>query len=128
MTGYHAKTDFPKGVAALSAGGAWARVLTGKAWDANAADAGIALLSKHRPARLGQADRYGWYYGSLVMHRRGGADWTAWRDQLGRTLTATQQQDGSWTADDKFGEPGGRLYTTALSLLALQSPHRYLTR
>ncbi len=124
--GYRRKRDFPKGAPGLAAAGAWGERLAGLPGSATAAEGRAQLLGKNAPSAR-NADVYGWYYGALVMHARGGEDWGAWRDQLGQTLMRAQQADGSWAAShDKFGKlGGGRIYTTAMSLLALQAPQRY---
>ena len=80
------------------------------------------------------ADAYLWYYASQVLVQTGGPEWDAWYGQLCTALEAEQVTDGenagSWeplgTVPDRWGAFGGRLYVTALHLLALEVPYRHL--
>jgi prenyltransferase beta subunit len=126
--GYEAPGSFPKEAPALAAAGKWGQLLLnddGRGSEADAARA--ALLRKNLPGKIGaKPNVYAWYYGSLVMRDRGGEDWTAWREALAKTVTGAQSTDGSWPATgDRFAQTGGRLYTTTLNVLSLQTPARY---
>ena len=69
---------------------------------------------------------YGQYYAVQAMYLAGGTYWQQWypsiRDQLiGSNRTSSMQQaDGSWDSTH------GASYGTAMSLIILQVPHRYL--
>jgi hypothetical protein len=91
------------------------------------------------PASYGSAtdktrDAYLWYYASQVLVHTGGPDWNGWYRGLVATLAATQDTtgatSGSWDPlgpqPDRWGPFGGRLYVTALHLLALEVPYRHL--
>ncbi|MSR26910.1 MAG: hypothetical protein EXS06_07820, partial [Planctomycetaceae bacterium] len=77
-------------------------------------------------------DAYLWYYSSQVLVQTGGPQWDAWYGRLCTVLEAEQVGDGddagSWeplgTVPDRWGAYGGRLYVTALHLLALEVPYR----
>ena len=73
------------------------------------------------------------YYASLALHHAGGA---AWHKSFARTrdfLIETQNrgevnphEKGSWLFHDLYMNDGGRLLNTALSVLILETPYRYL--
>ncbi|MCE9629285.1 MAG: hypothetical protein K8S94_01005 [Planctomycetia bacterium] len=79
-------------------------------------------------------DSYLWYYASQVLVHTGGADWNRWYGQLVHVLADHQEsagpKAGSWDpilpVPDRWGEYGGRVYVTALHLLALEMPDRHL--
>ena len=79
-------------------------------------------------------DAYLWYYSSQVLVQTGGPQWDAWYGRLCTVLESEQVGDGddagSWeplgTVPDRWGAFGGRLYVTALHLLALEVPYRHL--
>jgi hypothetical protein len=94
---------------------------------------GVKLLAAHRPADSPR-NAYYVYYATHVMHRMDDAARSQWYRDLRRVLCESQVRggcaEGSWDPDkpvkDAWGEPGGRLYTTSLSALALESHYRYL--
>jgi len=77
---------------------------------------------------------YSWYYATQVMYHLQGEDWAAWNGKLRDMLVDAQVKDGpaagSWhpqrPAPDKWGDQGGRLYETAMSLLILEVYYRHL--
>jgi len=73
---------------------------------------------------------YTWYYATLAMFHAGGPRWPRWNDRLQRTLLPLQRHggeaDGSWDPDPVWGGHGGRVYTTALSVLSLEVYYRYM--
>lgn len=75
------------------------------------------------------ADLYYWYYASLAMFQAGGEAWTTWNAAVIRTLLTRQattgSEAGSWPTDDAWGFAGGRVQTTALAVLILQTYYRY---
>ena len=82
---------------------------------------------------LGQAptDLYYFYYATLALHQLQDYRWTAWNKAVSRKLVGTQRTDdgqlkGSWDPDTRWGRAGGRVYTTALATLCLESYYRYL--
>jgi len=72
------------------------------------------------------ADIYFWYHGNLALSRLGGQEWRFWNDRVKPMLCRLQAKEGCW---DTYGDPwrdyGGRLYFTALSILALEVYYRY---
>jgi len=79
-------------------------------------------------------DAYYWYYASQVLVHTGGPDWERWYAALCRLLDDRQERSGpfagSWDplgpVPDRWGGYGGRVYVTALHLLALEVPARHL--
>lgn len=71
------------------------------------------------------------YYGSLAMFQVGAAHWETWnkgmRDQLVQRQIKGGDDDGSWDpAPDRYGQEGGRVYTTSLGAMCLEVYYRYL--
>jgi hypothetical protein len=63
------------------------------------------------------------------MFQAGGDDWKNWSAHLKTALLPTQQnegnQTGSWDPAGVWGEQGGRVYSTAMSILSLEAYYRY---
>lgn len=76
-------------------------------------------------------DGYYWLQGSrAVWHAGQRKDWTRWQTKLRQAIVPTQDKQGatagSWNpVRDAWGPLGGRVYTTAIYALALQTPYRY---
>lgn len=89
----------------------------------------------------GRRNLYGWYHEAQVLHNLGGEDWEAWYDHVQSLIIENQaagprspgrDTNGSWdpyppgpqfdVMDARFG----RLYSTALSLLILETPFRHM--
>lgn len=129
---------------ALTAAAAAATTLSGRADAAALVNRWSAVLSLVPPSasRAGYVDLHYLHFGSLFHAQRTldvkpqDADdrkvWRPWRDAVVADLTAAQCAAGagcaagSWNADlDPFGAVGGRVYSTAMALLALQAPNRF---
>lgn len=92
-------------------------------------------LRTERPG-AGSVNLYYWYYATLLLHlqQHDGStareDWRLWNAALQRTLLASQHQsgplEGAWGSDTAWGGYGGRVYTTALAALCLETYYRYL--
>jgi hypothetical protein len=63
---------------------------------------------------------YGHYYAVQAMFLAGGDYWAQWYPAIRQELLAQQQADGSWAS------PHGESYGTAMALIILQVPNRYL--
>ncbi len=63
---------------------------------------------------------YSHYYAVQAMYQNGEADFQAWYPRIAATILSKQQQDGSWRGAH------GQAYGTALSILILGVPYRYL--
>lgn len=70
------------------------------------------------------------YYATLALHHARHHGWDAWNKRLRDHLVATQEKEGhekgSWHFDEKWGNVGGRIYTTAMAALTLETYYRYL--
>jgi hypothetical protein len=92
------------------------------------------LLPSYGSSSNRTRDAYLWYYASQVLVHDEGADWDRWYAALVETLAAQQEaagaKRGSWDplgpVPDRWGVYGGRIYVTALHLLALEVPYRHL--
>lgn len=69
------------------------------------------------------------YYATLALHHSRHRDWDLWNAKLRDHLVATQAQSGhekgSWHFSDRWGDVGGRLYTTAMCAMTLEIYYRY---
>lgn len=85
-----------------------------------------AIVAAHPPAK---PDFYYWYYGATAMHQVGGEKGAKWLRAVRGALLARQRKSGSskgsWDADTVWGLDGGRVYTTAIGVLTLQTEYRY---
>jgi len=93
----------------------------------------VEFLGRDQPSAKNK-DLYYWYYMSLSMAQLQANPqvrqaWDRWNVRCRDTLIATQarggDQDGSWT-DSRWGEQGGKVYSTALATLTLEVYYRYL--
>ena len=70
------------------------------------------------------------YYAMLAMHHSRHEGNMDFAKKLRAHLLSTQSQEGhergSWHFPDQYGSVGGRLYTTAMCALILQTPYRYV--
>jgi hypothetical protein len=78
---------------------------------------------------------YLWYYATQLLHNMHDKNWEEWNARVREGLVGTQVRGdgcdrGSWSPTfpqpDAWGERGGRLYVTSLSLLTLEVYYRYL--
>lgn len=84
---------------------------------------GIAYLqaNKARPQRDEAYRLYGFYYAAQVMHLAPDPrQWEQWFPVIRDELLADQQPDGHWEGE------AGPIYGTAMSVLTLSVPYRYL--
>jgi len=83
----------------------------------------VAKAPEWDPAK-GKVDHCYWFFASEALRHFGGDAQKQWAARLEAALVKGQRVDGafagSWDAVDPWGEDGGRLYATALSVLALQ--------
>ena len=95
--------------------------------DLKTLDSGCDLLATAGPSNT---DVYFDYYASLVLHHAKSEHWETWNKSLRDTLVRTQQKEGhehgSWYFEDRHGQVGGRLYTTAMAVMTLEVYYRFL--
>jgi len=82
-----------------------------------------------REVQIGNLDLYGWWHATEALARTGGPDWTAWNGALKKALLGHQRTSGhaagSWDPEGTYGKVGGRVFSTALCALMLESYWRY---
>jgi hypothetical protein len=98
--------------------------------------ASVGLLVADLPAwKPNKIDFYYWHFASLALYQYDGPDgpmWKAWSEPMKDALVPNQRtkQDGcrkgSWDPDrERWGFEGGRVYTTAMGALTLETYYRY---
>ncbi len=98
------------------------------------------LKAFHGGDPSGLHSEYYWYYGTLAMFNQGGGAWATWNERIKEALLTSQDRSvdhrgvkghswGSWPAYGpgwgRWGRTGGRIYSTALSVMMLESYYRY---
>ena len=109
----------------MTAEALFCRFLLGSADNASLTDEAAERILEHLPSGGGQANFYYWYYATLAMYQIGDDRFETWNRALQSQLLSTQQTDGSWSADTRYGGHGGRVYTTALATLCLEVYYRF---
>jgi hypothetical protein len=89
-------------------------------------DRGLAYLLSHLPGdgRVRGTERhywYGHYYAAQAAFLAGGDTWASWFPAIREELIARQSDQGFWS-----GRSHGTEYSTAMALIVLQMPNRYL--
>ncbi|MCY2989262.1 MAG: hypothetical protein NTY19_15515 [Planctomycetota bacterium] len=102
------------------------RIYTGWEREQPGLQAGVTLLARQGPS---EQDMYYNYYATLVLHHVGGPLWEDWHQKLREYLIRTQSrvghETGSWSFRGGHGAgSGGRLYSTALACLILETAYR----
>lgn len=94
-----------------------------------------ALLVTALPPRwepgTGRIDFYFWFQGSYAMRGMGGAFWKGWEPAMREVIVGSQRRAGgsrgSWDPEHgPWGHRGGRIYSTSLMLLCLESYYRFM--
>lgn len=92
----------------------------------------LSLLEKKPPVwdDRGSCDFYYWALGAHAVHALGDKEWKrSWSKALTAAIVKHQRTDGAFAGSfDPVGawcEKGGRVYATAILLLALQAPTRF---
>ncbi|MDO4573850.1 MAG: terpene cyclase/mutase family protein [Planctomycetia bacterium] len=113
---------------ACTAIGLLCRMYYGWKHDHPALQRGVEYLSKLGPT----SDPYYNYYATQVMRHFGGEHWRNWNARMRDKLVQSQsrQQDshelGSWPSGGGHGAQGGRLYSTAMSVMTLEVYYRHM--
>lgn len=88
---------------------------------------GVDYLAARGPS---PTDIYFNYYATQVLHHHAGPQWKSWNAELREMLIRRQARQGhergSWYFVDKHNEAGGRLYTTAMSVMILEVYYRHM--
>ena len=115
----------------MTAEGLLCRQYTGWNRDHPPMGRGISALLTDYPFDVDDHDVYYWYYATQVMHHYGGEPWKEWnavmREELPKLQIKDRPERGSWAPQaDQWGNIGGRLYTTCLSLYCLEVYYRHM--
>lgn len=90
---------------------------------------GIAYLKEHPPSKKSETS-YGLYLGTQAVYHMQGPDWANWNRETRERALSAQEKDGpkagSWGPKDQWERSGGRIYSTSLHLLMLETPYRHL--
>ena len=91
-------------------------------YEGRAINQGLEYLMGHVPGQGNETPHYfyGQYYGVQAMFFAGGEYWQTWFPAIRDALLARQAADGSWDGQ------AGQAYGTAMALIVLQMPNRYL--
>ncbi len=93
---------------------------------------GADSLIEYLPTwETGERNAYYWYYAAQVCHHMEGRHWRRWNEAMRKVLPAHQvrqgRERGSWIPDgDRWGNAGGRLTITCLSIYMLEVYYRHL--
>jgi len=129
--GDHSTRFPPERGEAMTAASLFCRLMLGQTPDDQPIIKLQAELILTKPPRVakGSRDFYYWYYASHAIYQIGGKYWEAWYEPLNKVLVKKQREDGnfkgSWDPNCAWGGDGGRVYSTAMGLLTLQSEYRY---
>jgi hypothetical protein len=92
---------------------------------------GLEKLKKNAPPGAVR-NAYGEFYATQLFHHMGGDDWTFWNTGnqknkgIREVMLERQDRDGSWNPQgEPFGQAGGRIMQTSLSLLMLEVYYRH---
>ena len=91
----------------------------------------VGLILDQPPHRNGQSiDLYYWYYASYALWQIGGRSWKQWEPALVDALLPRQRTKGHVRGSFdpvgcRYGHEGGRVYSTAMSILCLEVFERY---
>ncbi|MDW8077719.1 MAG: hypothetical protein RMJ16_02415 [Thermoguttaceae bacterium] len=105
------------------------RIFLGQALPHETTEEAVGFIVRELPGSS-PPNFYFWYYATLALSQIGGPRWEEWNRALRQTLVSTQRRDypweGSWDPTCIWGGYGGRVYTTALAILCLETYYRYL--
>ena len=131
FAGQHS-TKFPvESTEPLTAAGLYLRALLGQDPKKTRVMSAAAKTVRERAPddrEPGSVDFYYWFYAAHALHQVGDSASNAWNRKLQRRLMKNQRRkknfSGSWDPSGVWGQSGGRVYATALAILALEAPYR----
>jgi hypothetical protein len=115
---------------ALTAEGLLCRQYLGWPRDDQRLNQGVDYLVANLP-EWNKRNVYYWYYATQVLHHMEGEPWRKWNEEMRVLLPEHQEkrgrERGSWDPKgDRWGDAGGRLYVTCLSIYVLEVYYRHL--
>ena len=119
--GYQGPSDpgFPR-----SAAGVMSLLMAGER-DSKEVLMGLEYLRRFPASKFTSGDFYFYahYYAVQAMYQAGEAPYQEWYPKIRDAMLAKQHKDGSWTGGGEEGDP---TYATAMAILTLGVPYRYL--
>jgi hypothetical protein len=120
----------PAALPTITAHALTVRLALGDSFETPSLKAGFKLISRHPAAwertSPTRTDFFYWYYAALASACAGERLYKEWMQPLEAVLLQNQEksgcQSGSWPPDDRWGHAGGRVYSTAMCILILQTP------
>ncbi len=108
---------------ARSAAGAMSLLMCGMNPNSREVQAGLGYLQRNAKGNLANCSFYFYahYYAVQAMYQAGEKYYQSWYPQIQAALLQRRRSDGSWT-----GGRGGTEYSTAMAILVLGVPYRYL--
>jgi len=107
----------------------FSRMLLGVELHDEGIDEATRFLAR-QPPDAQNVDLYYWYYASLSMLHMQNPLWKDWNVLTRESLIRMQETEGpsagSWATNMKWGDRGGKVFTTALATLTLEVYYRYL--
>jgi hypothetical protein len=108
---------------ARSAAGVMSLLMCGVDVKSREVQGGLGYLTRYPNTKFVNCSFYYYahYYAVQAMYQAGEKYYQAWYPQIQQALLRRQRSDGSWT-----GGRGGTAYSTAMAVLILGVPYRYL--
>ncbi len=108
---------------ARSAAGTMSLLMCGLPADDAAVRAGLSYLLAHPESKFDKEEYYyyGHYYAIQAVYQAGDAYYQPWYPKIHDALLKQQKDNGAWT-----GGKGGDEYSTAMAILILGVPYRFL--
>ena len=108
---------------ARTAAGAMSLLMCGEKPDSRAVKAALGYLHRYPEGKFKDEQwfYYAHYYAVQAMYQAGEDHYQKWYPQIQAALLARQKNDGSWS-----GGQGGPAYPTAMAILVLGVPYRFL--
>jgi len=92
--------------------------------------ANLPIWSREGRGVNAEVNFYYWYYATLALFNYGGEDWRVWNSKMRDILVDNQvgggEFSGSWEPVGQWCSQGGRVYATAMAIMALEVYYRYL--
>ncbi|MHC4939133.1 MAG: hypothetical protein ACYTHK_09210 [Planctomycetota bacterium] len=118
----------PEKSEAMTASAIMMRLRAGQKPGNEAIQKGTKLLLETAPTwkpKQGTTDLYYWYWGTQACFHVGGPAWKRWNEALQASVLPHQHSEGaragSWDPVGPWGNDGGRVYSTAILALTLQT-------